>query len=42
VELDKVGLALRVHQLERVRRVAVEETVAVGGSAVREEDRELQ
>ena len=41
VELDVVGLALRVHHLEGVRPVAVEVAVAHGGPTVGEEEADL-
>ena len=41
VELDVVGLALRVHHLEGVRPVAVEVAVAHGGAPVGEQEADL-
>ena len=41
VELDVVGLALRVHHLEGVRPVAVEITVAHGSPTIGEKEANL-
>ena len=41
VELDVVGLALRVHHLEGVRPVAVQVAVADRGAAVGEQEANL-
>ena len=41
VELDVVGLALRVHHLEGVRPVAVQVAVAHRGAAVGEQEANL-